>query len=481
MNYNTSPYPPATSKNWQRGLTKEILYSDNLGNPVKKTTFSYETDTEVKETIKGLAIWKVHDPIDPSDPRYWYEIGQYELISQAVFLKSKTEELYDQNDIDWSVDRLTDYEYNLNYLQVKNETTTDSEGTEWTTEYHYPTDYYFLLPFAYVAKVKLKPEAMGIANMLARNQHSAVLEKTVKRRLVGQNEAQVVSGELNVFSSTDKEKPVRLVEQKAIEIHTPVADFKPLTFTNDNDGSQPIRASYDIRYQTQQTFDAYDNQGNLLQQTGRDQVPSSQLYSYQASLPIAQVTGAEVDRVAYTSFEASDVYDREGNFQWLYGDNVQKVSDAVTGNQVYQHQGGFAASLITINELPAGEYQVSLWAKSDKPDAAVLLLTGSGTEKMEVALNSQWYYCTATVSLEEAAKISLVPVKEDMMIDEVRIHPVGAQMTTYTYDPLIGVTSETDANNITTYYEYDDHNRLQLLKDQRKDIRQRYQYVYKNQ
>ena len=68
-----------------------------------------------------------------------------------------------------------------------------------------------------------------------------------------------------------------------------------------------------------------------------------------------------------------------------------------------------------------------------------------------------------------------------MMIDERRIHPIGTPMTTYTHNPLIGVTSETDANNLTTYYEYDNHNRLQLIKDQRKDIRQHYEYVHKNQ
>ena len=479
VEYDTSPYPPATSKSWQRGLPREILYSDDLGDPVKKITFLYKTDTEVKEIIKGLTIWKVYDPIDLSDPRYWYEIGQYELISQAVFLESKTEELYDQNDIDWSVDRLTDYEYNLNYLQVKKETTTDSEGTEWTTEYHYPTDYYFLLPFAYGTSTKLKPEVMGIANMLARNQHSAVLEKTVKRRLVGQNEAQVVSGELNVFSSTDKEKPVRLVEQKAIEIHTPVADFKPLTFTNDNDGSQPIRASYDIRYQTQQTFNEYDNKGNLLQQTGRDQIPASQLYSYENSLLIAQIIGAGHNQLAHTSFEAPDeatfsigfFKDRDGNFEWKNGD-ASFHSDAHTGQRSY------SGNEIVCKDLPAGRYLISCWAKQREGNSNLTVYFSNPSTAQEAG--TDWTYLEWTFNTENG--ISELPIfSNGNLIDEVRIHPVGAQMTTYTYDPLIGVTSETDANNITTYYEYDNHNRLQLLKDQRKDIRQRYQYVYKNQ
>jgi Family of unknown function (DUF5977) len=50
-------------------------------------------------------------------------------------------------------------------------------------------------------------------------------------------------------------------------------------------------------------------------------------------------------------------------------------------------------------------------------------------------------------------------------IDEVRVHPIDAQMTTYNYDPLYGITANVDVNNEPTYYQYDGLGRVNLIKD----------------
>ncbi len=66
------------------------------------------------------------------------------------------------------------------------------------------------------------------------------------------------------------------------------------------------------------------------------------------------------------------------------------------------------------------------------------------------------------------------------LIDEVRLHPIDAQMTTYTYDPLVGMTSATaPPNNVTTYYDYDDFGRLKLVKDEEENTLKTYKYNYR--
>lgn len=63
--------------------------------------------------------------------------------------------------------------------------------------------------------------------------------------------------------------------------------------------------------------------------------------------------------------------------------------------------------------------------------------------------------------------------------DEIRVYPVGAQMTTYAHRPGIGVASITDPNNNVLYYEYDSFGRLKFSKDSEGNTMTMLQYNYK--
>ena len=66
-------------------------------------------------------------------------------------------------------------------------------------------------------------------------------------------------------------------------------------------------------------------------------------------------------------------------------------------------------------------------------------------------------------------------------IDEVRLYPKNAVMTTYTYQPEIGMTSQMDAKGQTRYYEYDSFQRLKTIKDQNGEIIKSLNYNHKVQ
>lgn len=64
------------------------------------------------------------------------------------------------------------------------------------------------------------------------------------------------------------------------------------------------------------------------------------------------------------------------------------------------------------------------------------------------------------------------------IMDNLRIALPNTFITSYTYDPLIGTTSETDPNGITINYKYDDFRRLETIKDHDNNIIKHIDYHY---
>jgi len=65
-------------------------------------------------------------------------------------------------------------------------------------------------------------------------------------------------------------------------------------------------------------------------------------------------------------------------------------------------------------------------------------------------------------------------------LDLFRKNNANYQMTTYTYDPLIGVRSITPPSGIREYYRYDSANRLEKVIDSDKKVLKEFKYNYKN-
>lgn len=66
-------------------------------------------------------------------------------------------------------------------------------------------------------------------------------------------------------------------------------------------------------------------------------------------------------------------------------------------------------------------------------------------------------------------------------LDNLRAALPNAMVTTYTYDQLIGMTSMTDPKGYTSYYEYDEFNRLRLIVDTDNKVIEKISYNYEDQ
>jgi hypothetical protein len=209
--------------------------------------------------------------------------------------------------------------------------------------------------------------------------------------------------------------------------------------------------------ETRILFNQYDKYGNILQQQKANDLYQSYVWDYNSVYPIAKCSNAAVTAIAATSFEA------DGKGGWSIPSAVRETS-AITGRQCYNLSHGAC----TVSGLSSSvTYHLTYWSKG-----GAYSVTGSNTVLHGKTVNGWTYY------EHWLTGASTVSVSGSAQIDELRIYPASAEMTTYTYDPLIGMTSQCDQANVITYYEYDEMGRLKDVKDQDGNVIKTYDYHY---
>jgi YD repeat-containing protein len=208
-------------------------------------------------------------------------------------------------------------------------------------------------------------------------------------------------------------------------------------------------------------FDQYDSRGNLLQYHNANDIPISYIWGYNNQYPIAKAENAVAGEIAYTSFEDSgEEYFYAKNYP-IYSDNAKTGKKVLKLNTRYPLQS---------KNLPRKKYIIEFFLSFSAYEAFSI---------NNMNITPKVGYNKKIIDLEELCKDNIyISGSSTISIDEVRIYPADAQMTTYTYDPLIGMTSETDPNGKTTYYEYDSFGRLKYVKDHKGNVIKKHEYKY---
>lgn len=210
------------------------------------------------------------------------------------------------------------------------------------------------------------------------------------------------------------------------------------------------------------TYNLYDpTNANLLEYTEKG-ITNSLLWDYNSEYVTAEVSNSSFQNVAATSFESN------GTGSWNYSGTVVSDNTAPTGQKVYTLTG----NNVTKSGLDASKtFVVSYWSKNGPQSV-------NGTTGISGRSLNGWTYYEHSVSNPGGG---IVTVAGSGVIDELRLYPLSALMSTYTYAPLIGMKTLCDANNKIRYYEYDASNRLTLIIDQDKNILKKICYNYAGQ
>jgi hypothetical protein len=113
------------------------------------------------------------------------------------------------------------------------------------------------------------------------------------------------------------------------------------------------------------------------------------------------------------------------------------------------------------------------------PDGVPIVYYWGYDNRYLVAMIKGVKYADITVTLNDA--ILQAPASDAALrteLNKLRAIP-GAMVTTYTVNPTVGMTSVTDLNNVTTYFNYDSADRLKLIQNNGSEILKRFTYHYK--
>lgn len=291
-------------------------------------------------------------------------------------------------------------------------------------------------------------EASGIRNLQRKNVLKPIEQLTIK---MINNIPHVVAGRIYTYKS-DTAVPMK-VYQLNIVSPLPLSSF----VSSSNTAGQFLK---DARYEERAEFMKYDAFQNVLQERNTDNRLKSYQWDYNNRYLTCEVVPAAQQDIAYTSFETSNT----GG--WAILSPARDTTTAVTGKRSYNQ----TTDLISKTGLSIGkQYMITYWSK-----AGAKTITGASiTTVAGSAINGWTFY--QHVATATGTTISLSGAG---LIDELRLYPAAAQMTTYTWEPLIGITSTCDPNNQIIYYEYDDQNRLLHVRDQHKNILKKMAYKY---
>jgi YD repeat-containing protein len=302
-----------------------------------------------------------------------------------------------------------EFEYDSEYHNFRTSVTSNSsDGEQKSLKYKYAQDYTL-----YTGTM----DQMSSAIKFMRN--SNLVNYPIE--IISKTHDNITAADLNLFRISS-DSLIVLDKQLRCELPNPIDD-ESLIISMVNSANN---FTYDSKYKIAITFDSYNEIGQLQQYHSIDDIFRSYIWGYGGTLCTAQIENAALNSVFYTGFE----YDSGTSI-------IKDQSKAKTG-QFYK---SLSATFHIPKSFPSGDYVITYYWKS--------------------ILNNPWELVTEFASNTTTITLD----KSSGYIDDVRCYPVNSLMTTYTYNPLVGMTSKTDQNNKTTYYEYDPSRRLIRIRD----------------
>ncbi len=356
-------------------------------------------------------------------------------------LQQQTTKLYDQATSSY-ITSVKKYSYgNSQHLLATAVEQTTNNNEVVVTEKKYPLDY--------TVGGSGDANTQGIASLQNMNIVGAEIESYQYRQNPDGSNKRYIGGTISNYISL-LPYPTNVW---TLEIAQPLTSFAPSAVNNGVFTQHP-------NYKLAGSF-SYGTGGNIIQQTKAQDIPSAYLWAYNNSLPIAEVVNATPAEIAYSSFET----DEGGNWSSSTGFIINRAAGGITGNYSFNvGTGNFSKT-----GLPPKKYIVSYWSKN-----GTLTVSPAPSSTKTGQTIGLWTYYEHLLPLTTS-----VTVSGAKSIDELRLYPEKALMSTITYNYYSGqINSQCSPANKISRFDYDGLQRLVNVKDEFGNIVKNYQYNY---
>lgn len=259
-----------TDKSILRGkVLSQRFFKEGDINPIK--TVEYEYTDNIEFNPSSLADNNNYVSVNQ---RVQFWIQGYKKYMNSSYIKKKTiKDYFNGTEVKAETEYFYDSTKNLN---LSRELVRNSDNTETKTNYQYLTDIWHGLPNH--AGSFIPPYAF-MMNMFSKNMHSIPLVTTSYRNsaFLGRNQVLYNYDQSNVG----------------------ILPKKFLSYTEDKIvASQTSIGLPDTNFATEElVYDSYDEKGNIQQYTTKDGVPTTIIWGYNKTLPVAKILGAKLSDI----------------------------------------------------------------------------------------------------------------------------------------------------------------------------------------
>jgi YD repeat-containing protein len=519
-----------SSRFWHRGLLKETRILDADNNTLKSTVISYEHNAAEKKTVKAYILQPYL--VGSSLNKLFYT---YKWISQPIYAKTIV------TDGDEALYSKQGFVYNENYMLPKKITTENAEGEKLVKEISYPFDYSTYrvveqnseawaikkMMDRHIHNVPIETIVKKDNNVLSAelNTFKVVQPMPEDNFIVGDKKYKLFTsepiapggfGKYRVYAAStyidSNYEPILQMDRynyqgKLIQYHK--ENDGDVSYVYDSDGVRPIAEVFNARaglpkcsktevltpiyhngsqgfvypisvshpqiislfFAEYQYLDSYphspyelivelkDAQGKVVagdyveyrKRTAGFNVPKAGVYTLNFTLnrPLAFFAHLKSENITWSYPRNNEIF--YTSFEDVSG--ATRLSTSKTGDFAYKK-----SYQIDTKNLAVGEYVLSYWKSTN----------GRNWNRISQTINVS--SSTSSYSVGSTA----------YYIDELSLAPGDARFKTYTYKDGVGLSSETDHNGISTYYEYDEFGRLKRILDNERNVRKEYDYSYAN-